>query len=256
MSDTRQSITVIEHTPPGRVAPIVAAMTANGAPTDPKVLGELLSVQKDWEANEARKAYTQALVALKRDLPTIIGHDSVVDFTGNAGKRTYYTHSSLAGVMAAVTEHLSRHGFSLNWIPSTQGNMITVVCRLTHSGGHFEEATLSGPADAGSGRNALQAVASSITYLQRYSALSLLGIATADMKEPEPQEQPADDKVNPQRNLNAVGRLASHGKTREEAEKFLGRKVPEWTSSDLDRLKAWIDASKSPGHEDEEVAAK
>ena len=161
----------------------------------------------------------------------------MVDFTSSKG-RTYYTHTSLAGVMAAVTEHLSNHGFSLNWTPSTQGNMITVVCRLTHSGGHYEETTLSGPADAGSGRNALQAVASSITYLQRYSALSLLGIATADMKEPEP-EGTTDSTIDPERNLSAVSKLARFGKSREDAENYLGKQVKDWTVGDLQRLASW-----------------
>lgn len=238
MSDTREPLTVIEHSPTGRLSPIVAALTANGVPTDPRMLAEFLAVQKDWEANEARKAFAQALVALKRDLPAIIGHDSVVDFTSSKG-RTYYTHTSLAGVMAAVTEHLSNHGFSLNWTPSTpDNNKITVVCRLTHSGGHFEEATLSGSADAGSGRNALQAVASSITYLQRYSALSLLGIATADMKEPEP-EGTNENTIDPERNLSAVSKLARFGKTREDAENFLTKAVKDWTVGDLQRLAAW-----------------
>ncbi len=239
MSDTRAPLTIIEHNPPsGRLSPIVAAFTAGGAPTDPKMLADLLAVQKDWEANEARKAYAQALVALKRDLPAIIGHDSVVDFTSSKG-RTYYTHTSLAGVMAAVTSHLSDHGFSLNWVPSTpDNNKITVVCRLTHSGGHFEEATLTGPADAGSGRNALQAVASSITYLQRYSALSLLGIATADMKEPEP-EGSNENTIDYERNLAAVTKLAKFGKTREDAENFLTKSVKDWTVGDLQRLAAW-----------------
>ncbi len=243
MSDSRAPLTIIEHNAPAsRLSPIVAAFTAGGAPTDPKMLADLLAVQKDWEANEARKAYAQALVALKRDLPAIIGHDLVVDFTSSKG-RTYYTHTSLAGVMAAVTEHLSNHGFSLNWVPSTQGNMITVVCRLTHSGGHFEEATLTGPADAGSGRNALQAVASSITYLQRYSALSLLGIATADMKEPEP-EGSNENTIDPERNLAAVSKLAKFGKTREDAENFLTKSVKDWTVGDLQRIAAWVKPPK------------
>lgn len=253
MSDPHDNkpLTIIEHNPlTSRLSPIVAALTANGVPTDPKMLAEFLAVQKDWEANEARKAYAQALVALKRDLPSIIGHDKVVDFSSSKG-RTYYTHTSLAGVMEAVTGHLSNHGFSLNWVPSTQGNTITVVCRLTHSGGHFEEATLSGPADAGSGRNALQAVASSITYLQRYSALALLGIATADMKEPEPQGTP-EDIVDPARNLSAVSRLANFGKTKDEAESFLGKPVSRWTVNDLARLKAWV----LPPKQEEDAPAK
>lgn len=239
MSEAHQPVAIIEHAPPpARVAPIVALMQQSMAGTpDPTMLRELLAVQREYEAGEARKAYTRALAALKHELPTVIAHDSVVDFSTAKG-RTYYTHASLAGVMNAITGPLTRHGFSLAWVPETSNNMITVTCRLTHSEGHFEECKLTGPSDPGSGRNALQGIASAITYLQRYSALSLLGISTADMKDPEP-EGAAADSVNPERNLRAVGWLVSVGKTREDAEQFIGKKVDSWTDTDLTRLKAW-----------------
>lgn len=257
MSDAHQHqpLTVIHQAAPAtQLHPLVQMMQATmtaGGPPDIAMMREMMQLQREWQADVARRAYTTSLIALKSVLPTVIRRDKRVDF-GN----TTYTHTSLACVMDAITDPLHVHGFSLAWTPATTANGVSVTCRLTHVDGHFEECTLSGPPDTKGSKSPVQGVMSTITMLERYTALAILGIATADMKEPEPQEQPADDKINPQRNLNAVGRLASYGKTREEAERLLGRKVPEWTSSDMERLKAWIDASGSPGHEPEEVAAK
>lgn len=196
-------------------------------------LQQLLSVQREWEANEARKAYSAAMVGLKRDLPTVIAKDKTVSFNA-----TKYTHTSLGAVMEAITGPLTQHGFSLTWKPSTGAEGVTVTCRLTHSDGHFEEATISAPVDTSGSKSKMQGVASTITLLQRYSALSLLGIATADMKDPEP-DKPTDDAVNSAHNLKAMGWLAKQGKTKVQAEELVGRSVKDWTTADLAQLKAW-----------------
>jgi uncharacterized protein YyaL (SSP411 family) len=46
--------------------------------------------------------------------------------------------------------------------------------------GHSEETTLSGPADASGSKNAIQAIGSTLTYLQRYSLVQALGLAAAE----------------------------------------------------------------------------
>ena len=249
MSDEHKqgAITVIEHASDQAMSPVVAmGMKMLAASPDPGTLRELLAVQREWEAGEARKAFAAALVALKRDLPTVIARDALVDYQGSKG-RTRYTHASLAGVMEAITEPLTRHGFSLAWKPATPAAGVSVTCRLTHAAGHFEEASLTAPADTSGSKSSAQAIASTITLLQRYTALSLLGIATADMKEPEgEQAQPAPDGVDSERNLRAVGWLVSKGKTRVDAEALVGRKVGDWTSADLDRLRAWAAPQVDP----------
>lgn len=243
MSDEHsKAITVIERSHDQAMSPVVAMgmeMLRNNPNTE--TLRELLAVQKDWEANEARKAYSMAIVALKRDLPTVITRDKTVSYNS-----TKYTHASLSGAMEAITEPLTMHGFSLAWKPSTIGAEVSVTCRLTHSAGHFEEATISAPPDMSGAKSKPQGIASTITLLQRYTALSLLGIATADMKEPEP-EAPDPDKVDSTRNLRAVGSLAKYGKTRPEAESYLKRAVADWTSADLDKLKAWVTPADTTG---------
>lgn len=222
--------------------PLVKAALASGT-LEPATLREMLALQRDWEQGEAKKAFTRALVALKRDLPTVIQRDSTVDYTNKSGMRTRFKHASLAAVMDAITEPMTAHGFSLAWTPSTddKGSIVTVrvTARLTHAEGHSEETTISAPADTSGNKNSAQAVASTITLLSRYAALALLGIATRDMKDPEPSE-PDPDRIDTARNLRAVGRLTKLGKKREDAEAFIGRPVAEWTAADLERLTQWV----------------
>lgn len=207
----------------------------------PEVLREMLAIQRDWEAGEARKAFSRALVALKKDLPTVIRRDKVVAFGS-----TRYTHTSLASAVEAVTGPLTMHGFSVAWTPATDKGQVSVTCRLTHSGGHHEEATIAAPVDKAGSKSDAQGVASTITLLQRYSLLSLLGIATADMKDPAP----AGDAVDADRNLRAVSAILKAGRSVDDAQAFIGRAVDEWTGADLAKLKGWLKiTAREPGED-------
>ncbi len=248
MSDPKhEAIVTAPHVSSAIMHPMVQAAMALGP--DPSVLRELLALQRDWEKGEAEKAYTRALTALKRDLPTVIHRDAVVHYTTSKGT-TNYTHSSLAAVMDAVTGPLTQHGFSLSWSPSTTGqgggSLVTVTCRLTHADGHYEETTISAPPDTSGSKSPAQAVASTITLLSRYTALSLLGIATADMSEPEGRgSAPAPGAVDANRNLQVMTRLVNMGKTKQQAEAYVSRPVNEWTTEDIDKLRDWV-APKPP----------
>ena len=240
-------VTVVEHSAPvERMHPLVQAAMATGS-LDPATLRDLLAVQREYEAGEARKAFTRALVALKAALPAVIARDTTVDFTSAKG-RTRYTHTSLAAAMEAVTPHLTAHGFSLAWVPSTDKGQVTVTARLTHAEGHHEETSISAPVDTSGNKSPAQGVASTITLLQRYAALSLLGIATADMKDPGSSPSASGEHVDTARNLKAAAAVKKAGRTVEDASAMLGRGPQEWTVGDLEKLKAWLRAPAQESH--------
>jgi acyl-CoA-binding protein len=253
MSENHKAIAVVDRPAAPAAAPAPAHDTRAMSPVvalgmeilrnnpSPEALERLLQMQRDHEANEARKAYAVALIALKRDLPTVIARDKAVEF-----KSTFYKHASLAQVMDAVTEALTAHGFALTWHPSSTGNTVTVKCRLTHHQGHFEEVPLSAPVDTQGGKSAIQGVGSTMTMLQRYSALALLGISTADMPEEQAEaRKPEVSNVDTNRNMKWVAWLKKQGKSKEAAEAFLDKPFEEWTAGDCERLKAW--AMPEPG---------
>ena len=254
MTDTHTTKAAIVAAPPTtdaldradreRVHPLIRAAMDHGL-SDPSALDKLLDVQERWERNEARKAFHAAKAALKAELPTVIERDQVVDFATSKG-RTHYTHASLAQVMDAITDPLVRYGFDLSWQQAMlERGGVAVTCRLTHAGGHSEETTLAGPADTSGNKSAVQGIASTVTLLQRYTALSLLGIATADMKEPT-QAEPDPTRVDGAANRRAARAMLDAGVTMEECvARCNGRTVQQWTAADLDTLRGELRRRKA-----------
>jgi len=141
-------------------------------------LEKLLTLQEKWEANEAKKAYHVAMAGFKAN-PLKISKDKAVSYKPKEKAEVKYAHASLANVVSAITLELSKHGLSASW-KTQQNGQIIVTCMITHIKGHTEETTLSAPADVSGSKNAIQAIGSTITYLERYTLLSALGLATYD----------------------------------------------------------------------------
>lgn len=179
---------------PGR---LIALAISNGTP--PETLAKLLDLSERWEAMKSRKEFVIAMSEFKKAAPPAIIKQSTVDFSTQKG-RTNYNYANLGDIVQQVTPLLSKHGLHLCWQTETpEGNKpIKVTCHLTHKDGHRESVTLSGPADQSGNKNAIQAIGSALTYLQRYSCLAILGLATM-----EDDDGRGGDDAPPKRNDNA-----------------------------------------------------
>lgn len=137
-------------------------------------LTKLMDLAERWNAGEAKRAFIGAMKAFKENAPEII-KNKLVTF-GN----TSYRHATLDEVCDKITEGLSQHGMSHRWKIEQQGAAIRVTCILTHIQGHSEETTLEAGADTSGSKNSIQAIASSVTYLERYTLLAATGLAAAN----------------------------------------------------------------------------
>lgn len=167
-----QEITKIESNSP---AEMIKIAVTGGA--DLEKLEKLLELQERWDRNEAKKAYHKAMAAFKANPPTII-KDKKVSFSTSRGQ-TAYNHASLQNVCTEINKSLSQHGLSSSWRVNQNGS-VSVTCRITHELGHSEETTLTAPADDSGSKNKIQQIGSTITYLERYTLLALVGLATRD----------------------------------------------------------------------------
>lgn len=140
---------------------------------DVEKLEKLMDLQLRWEANEARKLFVGAMAAFKSDPPTI-NKNRHVEY-----KEVDYWHATLDNVVATIGAALSKHGISHRWKTGQVEAKISVTCILTHEAGHSEETTLTAGADTTGSKNAIQAVGSTVTYLQRYTLLSATGLAAS-----------------------------------------------------------------------------
>lgn len=158
-------------------ADMIRLAVESGADLDK--LEKLLGLQERWETNEAKKAYHEAMAEFKKN-PPVIEKDKKVGYEGKGGGKVGYMHATLANVVKKITEELSKHGLSASWRTHQEGK-ISVTCKITHKLGHSEETTLQADADTSGSKNSIQALGSTITYLERYTLLAVLGLATADM---------------------------------------------------------------------------
>jgi len=241
MSEHSKAIAPVEGQ---ALAPVIEKIL-DANPT-PEVLQDVIRLHREMQETEAKRLFTAALVALKRDLPSVIGRDQRVKF-GN----TNYTHTSLGAAVAEVTPILSAYDFSHSWTTNNDDpRRVDVTCTLTHCGGHSESTSLGAPPDDTGNKNAGQKVASTVTLLQRYTLLAILGIATADMRE-DHRSQPADpNSVDTARNLKAATSIRSkRGEAGiKDAEAIIDKPINEATAADLGRLREWM--AKEPGSED------
>jgi hypothetical protein len=176
MKKQKDRALVVKDEIKGTPALLISQAVAKGADLDK--LEKLLALQERWEANEARKAFHKAMAEFKANLPEII-KDKKVSYTAGAGT-VKYNHATLFNIMNKITPQLSKYGLSVAWMHKQTDKEIFVTCRITHELGYSEETTISAPADTTGSKNAIQAIGSTISYLERYSVLGLIGAATKD----------------------------------------------------------------------------
>lgn len=134
-----------------------------------EMVEKLMSLQERWETGQARKAFDKAIASAKAKITPIQRNA-----TGHNSKK----YADFAAIAKVVDPILSEHGLSYRF-RTAQSDRISVTCILSHEDGHSEETTLSGPPDASGSKNAIQAIGSTLTYLQRYSLVQMLGLAAA-----------------------------------------------------------------------------
>lgn len=136
-------------------------------------LEKLMAMQERWEANQAKKAYDRAFSAFKAEAVQITKNRKV-DAGPLAGKK----YAELYSVVNAVTPALSRHGLSSSWkLTKDDKDWMEVTCFLRHVEGHEESVSMGGPPDTGGAKNAIQARASTKTYLERYTLKAITGLS-------------------------------------------------------------------------------
>ena len=160
-------------------SPAALMIKAMAGGMDLDKLEKFMLLQEKYEANQARKAYTQAMSDFKKNPPEI-EKDRHVSFKTSSGQ-TEYNHASLGNVTAKINTALGEHGLSAAWTTDQSEKGVSVTCKITHVLGHFETTTLTAACDSSGGKNAIQALGSTISYLQRYTLLSLTGLASREM---------------------------------------------------------------------------
>lgn len=140
-------------------------------------LERLMVLQERWEAGESRKSFVLAMTEFKAE-PLEIFKRKQVGFVGKDNQFVGYKHAELSDVAEVVVPAMARHGLSHRWDVKQAGGRVVVTCTVTHRAGHSESVTMDAAPDDSGKKNSIQQVASAVTYLQRYTLLAIVGLAT------------------------------------------------------------------------------
>jgi hypothetical protein len=173
-------------------------MIANAA-RDPAVdiekFERLMSLRERVSLADARRAFYAALARAKGEFGPIL-KTRTVDYEHSDGQgRTNYRYEELADIGAVVDPVLSKHGLSYRHKSTQDGVKIKVTCILSHEDGYSEENSLEGEADKSGKKNPNQSIASTVTYLQRYTLKEALGVAAG--RDDDAAGEPEDPIIAP-----------------------------------------------------------
>jgi hypothetical protein len=140
-------------------------------------LSALFDLRERFFASEARKAFVSGMAAFKRE-PLEIYKRKSVGYETRDGDFVGYKHAELSDITDVIAPAMARHGLSFDWDIHQAPGVITVDCIVTHELGHSKMVSMSGAPDNSGKKNMIQQVASTITYLQRYTLLAATGMST------------------------------------------------------------------------------
>lgn len=139
-------------------------------------IDRLMDLQERWEAQQARKAFNIAMAKF---------HEQRVKVTRSAvvkqGPMNGTPYAKLSDFVGAVAEPLAAAGLSISWrLVVQEKDWLEVACVVRHVQGHEEVTRMSGPPDQSGAKNAIQARASTVSYLEKYTLKMALGLAEQD----------------------------------------------------------------------------
>lgn len=238
-----QEVAVENHPAPHNpVMDMIRQAIAANQPIE--VIRELKDMAKELAADEARRAFDQAVSAAKADIPVIKKNRHVGFQHKNSEGSTDYWHEDFAEIARTVSPILSEHGLSYRFRTKQGDGRVTVTCILSHRDGHSEDTELSAAPDNSGKKNTIQQVGSAITYLQRYTLKLALGLAAA--ADDDGQASGANAETITEKQLENLRALASE--VNADLEKFCQyfkiEALPELAAKDFNRAMDSLRAKK------------
>lgn len=179
------------------VLQIIADVAANPN-ANPATMRELLDMQKEIMADQAKRDFSAAFIALQIDLAKVsIRQDGkiVVRAKDARGERTGAVQQSTPyatfnNIMRTIKPLLFKHGFNLSFSTEPMGERI-LVRGLLEGYGHERTTAFPLPAETSGSKNNVQGWGSSMSYGKRYCTIALLNIVSE-----APEDRDTDGEPN------------------------------------------------------------
>lgn len=147
--------------------------------TDADQLAKLMDLYDRWNADQARRAYAEAMRAVQNEAPTIERKAT--------NSQTNSQYAKLEAINAGLVPVYTLHGFSLSFSEgkSEKPGHVRIDCDVSHNAGHTEHKWLELPLDdAGikgvTNKTPIHATGSTYSYGRRYLTCLIFNVSTGD----------------------------------------------------------------------------
>lgn len=150
-----------------------AVIAKDLTPESVGVMKELVALKRELDADEAKRAFNRAFIALKRDLKPIAALKAI-PLKGGGVKSTF---APLADIKGEIDPLLDKHGFTDTYTQEpAEGGKTTVTCILIHEGGHERSAPFTCRLHQSPNNTDAQNDGGTSTLARRYALCLMLGL--------------------------------------------------------------------------------
>lgn len=185
--------------PADNQAPVSLVQLALDRQADVGTIERLCALQEHFEAKEARREFFRALSDFQSKQPAIEKLKQV-----KYGDTEYF-YAPLGDIAEQIRFSLHECGLSYRF-EQDHSDRIKVTCIISHNEGHEESTSMWADSDSSGRKNAVQSIGSTVTYLQRYTLISALGITTADS---DMDARLSGETITPEQSATLKARLQS-----------------------------------------------
>lgn len=148
---------------------------------DITIIERLMLMRNSEIARIAKSEYLQAMAKFQAIIPDLQKNRNVDYTSKSTSAQVKYNYQDLGSIIHAIKGSMAECGLTHKWEQTEKDGIVTVVCIVSHVGGHEERgAPLSGQLDTSGNKAGLHAKASTITYLQRYTLKGILGLTSTE----------------------------------------------------------------------------
>lgn len=148
---------------------------------DADQLEKLMDLQERYEANQARRAFAEAMARFQAKCPRI-AKTGKAKVRMKSGGEYGYTFPKLDEILSTIQPHLDANGLSVAFSDfRIENHMLSLSCVVRHCGGHAEDFPFAVPVDEGMSINKMQQVGVSNSYCKRYALCNALNLVGTDL---------------------------------------------------------------------------
>lgn len=171
--------------------------------TSVEVMEKLLAMRKEFLAEQAKKAFDEAMAKFQKECPVIEKTKPVYEKGSTTAIR--YKYAVLDSIVSQTKNAIASNGLSYSFDELKDEKFTTIICTVTHIAGHSRQTSFKIPIGTEAYMSDVQKHGARMTFGKRYAFCNAFGIITGDEdndaqdtgKSSSQQTQPAQPTYHP-----------------------------------------------------------